>query len=371
VYLPGASSPVNQYPSPGSQEYLVSDGLGFSADGSALYAVYQDVAATDSFFLRVYQDPTVTASAITLAGPAKVVRGHSVTISGKLALIVGQPPAGSQVTITRTLAGSSMVATWTRTVASNGAFSLTDTPPDLGTYTYKAAYTGTATLQAATSSRALTVTKIPSSLRLAASRGTVNYRAQVKVTAHLGRTYNGRTVRIYARVFGTKTPRLIKTGRTRSDGDLTITYRPTRSTMFSATFAGDSKYQPASASRRVYVRSRVTQQIKGYYATETLGSTQYREYHGSGTLTSTVAVTPHQKGGCVAFEVQEYYQGSWQANVMSACRVLGSSSKTSVKYRLKGAVGGQFRIRGDFNRKSSDITNKNADSAWAYFRVTS
>ena len=50
---------------------------------------------------------------------------------------------------------------------------------------------------------------------------------------------------------------------------------------------------------------------------------------------------------------------------------LGASSGTSVKYRLIGVVGGQFRIRGDFNRAKGDSTNKNASSASAYFTVTS
>jgi hypothetical protein len=51
--------------------------------------------------------------------------------------------------------------------------------------------------------------------------------------------------------------------------------------------------------------------------------------------------------------------------------LFGASSRTSIKYRLSGAVGGQFRIRGDFNRASGDTTNKNASSASAYFTVTS
>jgi YVTN family beta-propeller protein len=373
VYPPGATTSVNEYPSPGSQDYLVSDGLAFSADGSTLYAVYQNVGGTpgaENFFIRAYQNPTVTASAISLSGPAKVVRGHGVTISGKLALTVGQPPAGSQITITRTLSGSSGVTRWTRTTASNGTFSLSDTPPDLGTYTYTATYAGTAATQASTASHTVSVTKIPSSLRLTASGGTVNYRAAVKVTADLGRTYNSRTVRIYAKAFGTKKAVLIKTGRTNSRGDLTVSYRPARSTTFSATFAGDAKYQPSAASRNVYVRAGVTQQIKGYYGSETIGSTRYRTYHGTSILSSTVTVAPNKKGGCVAFEVQQYFQGSWQANTMSSCQVLGSSSRTSIKFRLTGAVGGQFRIRGDFNRKSGDTTNTNADSSWAYFAVT-
>jgi hypothetical protein len=100
-------------------------------------------------------------------------------------------------------------------------------------------------------------------------------------------------------------------------------------------------------------------------------SALYRVYHGSGTLTSAVTVAPNKKGGCVAFEVQEYYQGAWQANITSSCQLLGASSSTSIRYLLSRAVGGQFRIRGDFNRASGDTTNANASSAWAYFIVTS
>jgi YVTN family beta-propeller protein len=375
VYPPGAQTPVNEYTVPGSQIWLVNDGLAFSADGSALYAVYEDgggaPGTTARFFLRVYHNPTVTASAITLSGPPKVIRGHSLTITGRLVLTVGRPPAGSRITITRSLAGASAVTTWHRTTASNGAFSLTDTPPELGTYTYTAAYDGTATTQAVTARRAVLITKIPSSLRLTASADTVGYRAAVKVTAHLGPTYNSRTVRIYATAFGTRTAVLIKVGPVDSRGDLTVIYRPAHSTTFSATFTGDAKYQPTTASRRVYVRAGVKQRITGYYGSEHIGSTLYRLYHGTGTLTSTVTVAPKKKGGCVAFEVQQYYQGAWQANTMSSCQVLGASSRTSIKYHLSGAVGGQFRIRGDFNRAKGDTTNNDATSAWAFFTVTS
>lgn len=375
VYPPKAKTPVNRYTVPGSQIWLVNDGLAFSADGSALYAVYQDGGGAPGtkvrFFLRVYHDPAITASAITLSGPAKVIRGHRLTISGKLALTVGKPPARSRITITRSLAGTSAVTRWTRTTAAHGTFSLTDTPPALGKYTYTATFAGTATAQAATASRAVLITKIPSSLRLSARRGTVNYRAAVTVTAHLGATYNRRTVRIYARAFGTKTTVLIKVGRVNSRGDLTVSYRPARSTRFSATFAGDAKYQPATASRTVYVRARVTQKLRGYYSSEHIGSSLYRLYHGSGRLASAITVAPNKKGGCVAFEVQQFFQGAWQPNTMSSCQRLGASSRTSIKYSLSGAVGGQFRIRGDFNRAKGDTTNKNASSAWAYFSVTS
>lgn len=372
VYPPGAKTPVNEYSVSGTGIYLADDGIAFSADGSALYAVYQNSGQTSDFFLRVYRNPTVTASAITLNGPAKIIRGHSLTITGKLALTVGEPPAGSPITITRSLAGASGVTRWTRKTAANGTFSLTDTPPALGTYTYTATYGGTATTQATTASRAVLITKIPSSLRLSASGGTVvNYRAAVMVTAHLGTTYNGRTVRIYARAFGSRATVLIKAGRVNSRGDLTVTYRPVHSTTFSAVFAGDAKYQPASAAHTVYVRAGVTQKLGGYYGTEHIGSTLYFVYHGSGTLISAVTVAPNKKGGCVAFEVQQYYQGAWQVNTTSPCLLLGASSSITIKASLSGAVGGQFRIRGDFNRASGDTSNGNADSAWAYFVVTS
>jgi YVTN family beta-propeller protein len=375
VFPPGAKTSVNQYRVPGSQIWLVNDGLAFSADGAALYAVYQDgggsPGTTVHFFVRVYQNPTVTASAITLHGPAKLVRGHSLTITGTLALTVGKPPAGSRITITRSLAGASGVARWTRTTAANGTFSLTDAPPELGNYTYTASYAATKTTQATTAGHVVLITKIPSSLRLAASGGLVNYRAPVKVTAHLGTTFNGRTVRIYAKPFGTKTAVLIKAGRVDSRGDLTATYQPVHSTTFSATFAGDAKYQPATASHTVYVRAGVTQKLSGHYGSEFIGSTLYWLYHGSGTLTVTDTVAPNKKGGCVAFEVQQFFQGAWQPNDMSACLVLGASSIITINSTLTGAVGGQFRIRGDFNRANGDTTNGNASSAWGYFVVTS
>jgi hypothetical protein len=51
------------------------------------------------------------------------------------------PPAGTVINITRTLAGSTSTATFARTTDVNGLFTITDTPPVAGTYTYTASYT--------------------------------------------------------------------------------------------------------------------------------------------------------------------------------------------------------------------------------------
>ena len=373
IYRPGGTTPVNKFEvTAGFNVHLCDEGLRWSADGATLFAVYEtgeEGVTPVTFLLRAYHDPARTTATITLGGTRTAIRGRSVTITGRLSLSVGTPPAGSRITITRALAGSHAVLRWTRATAGGGTFSLTDTPRALGTYTYTASYPGTAALAPATASRQVTITRIPTALTVSASAGTVNYAARVTVTAHLGRTYTGRTVSIYARPFGSKKSIFLKTGRVDSRGTLSVSYAPAHSTTFSAVFGGDPRYQPATAMRNVYVRAGVTESISGYYTSEYIGGTLYRVYHHTAALIARATVLPGKRSGCVAFEVQEFAGGSWQPNTFSPCVPLNSLSKAAAGFTLTGATGGQFRIRGDFNRASTDTTNANGDSAWNYFVV--
>jgi hypothetical protein len=96
-----------------------------------------------------YSDYEVTVepvhTSIDFAGPTTDVAGQAITLNGSLGPAgsgtLDSPPAGTVINITRTLAGSTSTATFTPTTDSNGVFSITDTPPVTGTYTYTASYT--------------------------------------------------------------------------------------------------------------------------------------------------------------------------------------------------------------------------------------
>jgi hypothetical protein len=202
-----------------------------------------------------------------------------------------------------------------------------------------------------------------------ANSATVNYASAITVTAHLGATYTRPTVSIYAQTIGSKSRTLIATGAVDSHGNLTVRYLATDSTTFSAVFSGDAYYTPESVTRTVYVRAGVFFGIGGYYASKRVGSTTYRLYHHTAHLDAAAIVAPDKRGECVKLEAQEYYRGSWHANI-TGCAILNKASEVGGYLTLNHADWNYFyRIRADYLRSNKDISNLSADSGWQYFMV--
>ena len=375
VYRQGVKTAVNRFSETGYQVALAQFGLAFSANSATLFAVYEypvlKNGGVSSHVFRVfaYHDPERTASTITLRGTAKAVFGRSVLLAGTLALSVGTPPARSSIVITRTKAGSHVVERWVKTITSRAAFRLTDTPPSPGTYTYTARYAGTSRLAPTATARRVVITRIPTPLKVSVSDGTVNYRTAVVVTAHLGKAFAGQIVSVYAKPSGSRSEHLLLTGLVGFGGELSVRYVPSYSTTFTVDFPGDFAYQPAIAKRTVNVRARVAESLNGYSGSTYIGKILYRVYQQTDTLIAGSTVTPDKEGSCVAFEVEEHIQRTWQFDTISNCVKLDSSSQASTKFNLSGVPDGQFRIRANFHRTSKETSNVNADSPWSYFLV--
>jgi hypothetical protein len=112
-------------------------GLAFGANGS-LYGLAGDSAST-SFALHVYGQSALTQPALNLSAATSGGLHNVVTVSGILAL----SNAGTTVTITRSMSGSSATPTvFHVTTAAGGVFSLVDTVTSAGTYTYQASSPG-------------------------------------------------------------------------------------------------------------------------------------------------------------------------------------------------------------------------------------
>jgi len=368
IYHQDSTTALNIYEFGGPTWNLADRGLAWSADGTKLYAVVQNMN-TNAYALRVLNDPQVTAATLTLGGTTSAVLGKSVTLTGKLALNVGKPPAGTKITITRTLAGSHSAKQFTVTLASNDTFKLTDRPDQLGTYTYAAHYSGDATRQPATTIRTVNILRFPVSLTLSANASTVDYKSSVTVTAHLGKTYTGRTVSIYAQPFGSKIKKLLKSGRVSSSGTLTVSYAPVYSTAFSAVFGGDARYAPRTVTRDVYVRAKVDESISGYFSTTYINGVLYRVYQHTAKQRLDVTVTPNKAGECVEAEGQIFAQGAWQPDLLTGCAYLSSSSTTFGYFNLSQVTGYQLRIRADYIRSGKDNKNLGNHSYWLYFEV--
>ena len=369
---PGGSVPLPPVTPLADGSFTASDTPATTGTYTYTASYAGDTGITTSATATATVTVSLNAARLTLGGPASIWVTRSATLSGALAFGTGTVPAGTKVTITRTVAGSKASKQFTVSTAAGGSFKLTDTPPATGAYTYLASYAGNSTTAAATASHKVSVVRIPASLTMTTSGAVLTYEPTVRVTAHLGATYQNRTVSIYAQWFGSKARTLLKTGRVNSRGDLTITYRAPHSTTFTVVFSGDAHYAAKTVARSVTVRAKVSESISGYYASTYIGGTLYRLFHSNDQMNAAAAVAPDKHGECVQFEVWEYYQGAWNFNVSTPCVALSKSSQALAIFGLSQAdLGVPYRIRADYIRSGSDTSNASADSSWLYLEIES
>ena len=311
---------------------------------------------------------TLIPASLTLTGPSTAAIGHSVTLTGSLTLGGAAAAAGTAVTISRSETGSTTVKDFNVTTAAGGSFSLTDTPPGAGQFTYTASYAGTPTTAPATAEQTVSVALTPTSLTVTASPSTATYEPTIHVTAHLGKTGTNRTVSIYAETSGSTSRKLLKTAKVNASGNLAVSYRAAHSTTFTADFAGDADYASATATASVSVRAKVSETLSGYSRSKRIGGKTYRVFRRTNVLDVHVAVAPDKAGECVEFTLAIYYEGAWHSEG-TTCGALSKSSKLTVRVSLKkAALGYHYRIRADY-LPGDDTSNLGNDSAWAYFVV--
>lgn len=307
------------------------------------------------------------ATSVTLAAPATGTRAQKLTVSGTLS---GSPFAsGGVVKVTKTdLAHPSGIALADAKVAANGSFTFADTPQIGGANTYKVAYGGDISHKPGSSTATTQVSRASASVTITTDHSTYNYGQSAKITAHLGTTYNSRTVAIYAKPFG-GTSVLVKSGTVDSHGNLTASYKLSRNTTFSAVFAGDYRYAPKTAARTVHSHVRISEKLSGYYTSTHYGSTLYRVYHHTAKEQLDATVTPNKAGQCIKFRVQRYYSGAWHTQTTTPCSALSSASAGRHKMALTRSVNSRFRIAAEYVHSSRDNTNLSTWGAWQYFTV--
>jgi hypothetical protein len=308
---------------------------------------------------------------LTLTAPSTTPVLHAITLSGTLSSASGSAVPKAQVTVSRTgPSGTSQLSPVTTT--ADGSFSFTDTPKVAGSYTYMVSYSDNTTSSSVSAHYSVTVTRLPTTLRLAASGSTVGYQARITLTATLGAASGGHVVSFYAKPAGAATSKLITTAATTSKGVATAAYTVSYNTTFSASFAADGQYASATASTSsVSVRVSVAQSLAGYYASESYQGSTYRVYHHTATLKDTVTVAPNKHGECTSIQIQIYYQGAWQWDVITGCGYLTSASQVFGNFNLAKAAGLRYRIRALFSPATTDTANLANASSWQYFRVAS
>jgi hypothetical protein len=196
------------------------------------------------------------------------------------------------------------------------------------------------------------------------------YGAEVTLTVTLGPTVADRRVALYATPFG-KARKRVAAGAVNAGRKWYVRYRITRTTTFTAVFAGGPYNAPSSASRTLHAYARVTDRITGAYKTSKSGNgTASDVFHGTGTLTLYATVAPDSSGECLEPETEQYDKGfGWDADTKYGCDKLNRESGDAAPFSLSLAVGDRYRIRGDYVG-GKDTANLSAQGPWRYFSVT-
>ncbi|KUN33423.1 hypothetical protein AQJ30_33745 [Streptomyces longwoodensis] len=359
--VPLGSVPVD----PATLRFTVTDAPGAAGTFTYIFTyagdtTHQPSESGMSFVVAPY------APALTLNAPTNATRGAALSFGGKLG--DGPYAAGRTVTVSRKDAAHTTPVTWTAPVAADGTITVKDTPDTGGANTYTVTFPGDAGHKSATAVATVQVSRAATALTVTSSAPSYAYGATATVTAHLGTTYNGRTVSIHATPYGgTKT--LVTTGTVDANGNLRATYKVTRNTTFTASFAGDHRYAPATATRAVNGYVKIATALSGSYAGATYSGVSYRVFHKTVKPTVTATVTPNKAGQCERFQVQQYYSGAWHTLTTSGCYALSSTSSAKAQLSLTNALNQKFRVRSEYERSTKDLGNVSTWGGWLYFVV--
>ncbi|WP_052443313.1 hypothetical protein [Streptacidiphilus neutrinimicus] len=369
VYAPHGTTPLRTYDFGYSTPTLAADGLAWAPDESRLFAVAVDGSGNAT--LHVLLAPEATATTLTVTGPATGSRTQQLTLTGKLGSAAAIP-AGTHVQVSRTDAahpGGTPLAD--AVVGADGSYTVTDSPQVGGANTYTVSFPGSAKLLPATATATVQVSRAATAVSVTTSgSGVLNYGATTIVTAHLGATYNGRTVTISEKA-GNQASAVLKTGTVDANGNLVASAKLAYNTTFTVSFAGDYRYAPASASKRVYTHASVAETQSGYYASGTTAGVPVKYFHHTAHPTLTARVTPNKAGECGRFQLQEYYSGAWHVLATSGCYALSASSSVAGVVDLgSNSTNHLFRYAAEYVN-GSDTTNVATWGAWQYFYVKS
>jgi hypothetical protein len=173
VYQPDGTL-VNAYTISSTQR-LMGAGLAFSPDDSQLYAITSVQPGGGPYSLNAYSSPTLAPTTATLTGPSSSVAGTPLTLNGTLAVTrTGAPMTSAPLTITRSASGGTPVTLSPRTTDSNGKFTVTDTPPVPGSYTYTARFAGDSSHAVSTATAVVSVSARTSAITLSGPSSVVH-----------------------------------------------------------------------------------------------------------------------------------------------------------------------------------------------------
>jgi len=317
---------------------------------------------------RLRQLPDMTLSSVRRAGAAVVAAATLAGIGFALPALAADESISAQVTTTNPMVGKELTIEGDVTGAPmypvqvvatredstgvtpmpvdsqptdmNGHFMLHDTPPARGSVTYHlSADTGAATKDVTTD-----VAGKPADLSINVRPSPANAESSVQVTAHLGAATTNREVTIYAKPYQRSRVQIDR-GPVDADGDRTTDRTVRRRTTFSAVFAGDSAYEPATVRMRLKVRAVLDQELRGGF--RTVGDT--RLYHQDDNPAVAVHMLPERKGACLHFRAQHKEHGEWVRSAVSACVHTDSTGRAIGVLTGDHIVGHPYRLRAEWN----------------------
>jgi hypothetical protein len=292
---------------------------------------------------------TTLRAGLALAAPAAADETISMQVSGprqvdQALTVSGQVSgAGSEVTVWLTRqepSDSSPQLRSMQTTQNGGQFAFTDTPDERGRTTY------TVSVQPSGPSLGSTVTidGLAPNLSVSTDRSTVPSGHRVRLTAHLALGPTNRHVTIYARPYHGSRTQVASGDVDATSGDLRASYLVTRRTTFTVHFGGDSRYDPATATRVVRARAVLIERLRGGYATA--GS--YRLYHRSDNPRLFVQLRPPLDHACLYFRAQHYYRQRWHTSALSSCVHTNAYGEAVGVLTGQHAAGEPYRLRAEW-----------------------
>ncbi|GAA0440200.1 hypothetical protein Aca07nite_47890 [Actinoplanes capillaceus] len=325
-----------------------------------------------------------TAAAVTVAADERL-ETH-VNFSGELFPTVGVPftfnawfvatgnipvPTGSSVTVTRTDMNSpSGISLGTLTTDANGMVSLTAAPPVGGEVIYAFAYAGDDQFTPATGSWNFDIARSTADLELSRYATIDTYGTTVNLTATLGPTYTNRVVEIWSDPAGSdQANRLVKRASANSAGQITAAVKLTRNTVVTARFAGDGRYEAATARATLYTKVSAGTKLTRHYRTKKIGSKTYQVLRKAKNPLVTQTMTPYP-GRKVRTIYQIWQNGKW-VHWSGRYTKLSATGKASFSFVTVNKVGKRFRVRAEYlPGNSGDSVNYSTVGAWKYFTYT-
>ncbi|MCT9008223.1 hypothetical protein [Streptomyces rhizosphaerihabitans] len=312
--------------------------------------------------------PTMAVTAPSTAGRA----ASPLTITGKLTWPHAHVTTGAVHVVKTDPAHPSGYAVGTVSVAADGGFAFHDSPQTGGANTYAFSYDGGTSYLPVKTSATVQVSRATPGLSVTTDATSYHSGATVKVTAHLGTTYNSRSVTLYDQPAGASRAQL-KSGKVDAHGNLVAYYKTTRNTVFSAAFAGDYRYAPRTVTTSTTLTPTVRTQTQWPLSTTRVGSTTYQVFYKSEVnMGFNVQVTPRQSGGCMSVYLEHYYSGAWHQTTLQSCVPLYGDGWYGYGRALKLFTSNDhYRIRGHYTPPAKGAQTGSVWTPWTYLTVRS